>query len=90
MEVGDTYGRVVGRSQGQEVDRNLTERPTESTNLNSWELSESGPPTSEHTWARMTPSHPHPLHSHTYVVDKHLGLHGCPFLYSLGIATSQD
>jgi hypothetical protein len=33
MEVGDPYGRVGGRIEGLEGDRNPTRRPTELTNL---------------------------------------------------------
>jgi hypothetical protein len=36
MEVGDSYGRVGGRIEGPEWDRNSTGRPTESTNLDLW------------------------------------------------------
>ena len=36
MEFEDTYGRIKGSTGGPEGDRNSTERPTESTNLNSW------------------------------------------------------
>jgi hypothetical protein len=45
MEVRDTYGRVEGKIKGPEVDGNPTERPTESTHLDPWELSESESPT---------------------------------------------
>ena len=36
MEVRDSYGRVGGRIEGPEGDRNSTGRPTESTNLDPW------------------------------------------------------
>jgi hypothetical protein len=52
-----------------EVHRNSTGRPTESTNLDPWELSESEPPTKEHTWAEMRPIG-------THVADRKLSLHG--------------
>ena len=44
--------------------------PQESTNLDPWELSESEPPTKEHTWARLRPPG-------THVADRQLILHGC-------------
>ena len=69
MQVRDTYGRVEGKIKGPEVDGNPTERPTESTNLDPWELSESEPPTKEHTWAEMRPIG-------THVADRKLSLHG--------------
>jgi hypothetical protein len=33
MELGDSYGRIVGNIVGLKGDRNSTERATESTNL---------------------------------------------------------
>ena len=41
MEGRDTYGRVVGRIKGREVDENSTGRPIKSTNLDPWKLSSS-------------------------------------------------
>jgi hypothetical protein len=38
MEVGDTYGGVGGRTEGPEVSGNPIGRPTESRNLDHWEL----------------------------------------------------
>jgi hypothetical protein len=39
------------RIEGPKVPGNLTGEPTESTNLDPWELSETQPPTKEHTQA---------------------------------------
>jgi hypothetical protein len=50
-EVGDPYGRVRGRIEGAEGDGNPIGRPTVSTNLDPRELSETKPPTKEHTFA---------------------------------------
>ena len=36
MELRDSYGRIGGRIVGLKGDRNSTERPTESTNLDPW------------------------------------------------------
>ena len=47
MELRESYGRIEGRIQGPEEDRNSTE----STNLDPWELSETEPPSKEHTRA---------------------------------------
>lgn len=44
----DSYGRVEERIEGPEADENLTE-PTESTNPDFCELSETEPPSKEHT-----------------------------------------
>jgi hypothetical protein len=44
-----SYGRVWKRIEGPEGDRNSTGKPTESTNLDTWELSETEPQTKEHT-----------------------------------------
>jgi hypothetical protein len=49
IEVGNSYGRIRGRIEGLEGDRNLTGRLTGSTNLNFRELLETEPPTNEHT-----------------------------------------
>ena len=47
MNIGDSYGRVSGRVEGPEDDRNSTAKPIESNNLDSWQLSETEPPTKE-------------------------------------------
>jgi hypothetical protein len=44
MKVENSYGRVGGRTQGLEGDRNPIRRPT---NLEPWEFSEIEPPTKE-------------------------------------------
>jgi hypothetical protein len=44
-EVGDPYERVSRRIEGAEGDGNLIGRPTESTNQDTWELSETEPTT---------------------------------------------
>jgi hypothetical protein len=51
MELRGSYGRVGGIIEGPEGDRNVTGKPTESNNLNPWVLTETEPPTKEHTWA---------------------------------------
>jgi hypothetical protein len=38
MKVRDSYGKVRGKTEDPEGDKNSTGRPTESTNLDSWEL----------------------------------------------------
>jgi len=48
-------GELRGKIEGPERDGNPTGRPKESTNLDPWEVSESEPPTKEHTGARMRP-----------------------------------
>jgi hypothetical protein len=40
MELGDAYGKIGGRIEGPKGDKNSTERPTDSTNLDLWELSD--------------------------------------------------
>jgi hypothetical protein len=55
MEVRDSYGRVGGRIEGPEGDRNSTGRPTKSTHLDPWELSDTEPPTKEHTQTGVGP-----------------------------------
>jgi hypothetical protein len=52
-----SYGRIVGRIEGHEEDRNSAVRPTESTNLHSWGLSETEPPTKDHLMAELGPPH---------------------------------
>jgi hypothetical protein len=44
VEVGDSYGRVGGRTEGPERDGNSIGRPTDSTKLTPWELSETESP----------------------------------------------
>ena len=52
-EVGDLYGRVRGRTEETEVDRNPIGRPTVSTNLYTWELPGSKPGNKEHTQTHL-------------------------------------
>jgi hypothetical protein len=54
-EVRVSYGRVGRRIEGPEGDKNSTGRRRDSTNLDPWELSETEPPTKEHTWAGQSP-----------------------------------
>jgi hypothetical protein len=61
------------------VDRNLTGRPTESTNLDPWGLSEIETPTKEHILAEPRPPH-------TYVADVQLGLHVGPKQIEQGLS----
>ena len=49
MDFRDSYGIVRGRIEVPEGNRNFTGRPTESINLDPWGLSETEPPTKEHT-----------------------------------------
>ena len=49
MDVRNTYGRVGGRIEVSERGKNSTEIATETTKLDPWELSESGPPTLEYS-----------------------------------------
>ena len=55
IEVGDSYGRLRGRSEGAETVGNPIGRPLVSTNLEPWELPETKPPTKVHTWAGPKP-----------------------------------
>jgi hypothetical protein len=48
MELGDSCGIVERRIWSPEVDRNSTEKPTESTNLEAW-VSELEQPTKKQT-----------------------------------------
>jgi hypothetical protein len=57
-EVRTTYGRAGGRIKGPKGDTNPTEKSTETTNSNSWELSESESPNIEHSYAGMSHSRP--------------------------------
>ena len=54
-EVGDSYGGVEGRIAGPNGERNSTGRPTESSNLDSWEFSETESPIKEHAQAGPRP-----------------------------------
>jgi hypothetical protein len=47
MELRESCGRVGGRIEGSKEDRDSTERPTETINLDPWELPEIEPPTKE-------------------------------------------
>jgi hypothetical protein len=55
VELLESYGRVGGRIEGSEEDRDSTGRSTESTNLDPWELSENEPST-KGPWLDLTPS----------------------------------
>jgi hypothetical protein len=55
-EIWDTYERVGGRIEGPDGEGNPTGRPTESTNLDPLELSETEPQTKEHKVARTRSS----------------------------------
>jgi hypothetical protein len=52
-EVRDPYGRVRGRIEGTKGGGNSIGRPTVLTNLDPWGLSETEPPTKEHTLAGL-------------------------------------
>jgi hypothetical protein len=54
-EVRDSFGRVERRIEVLEGDKNSIGRPTESTNLDPWGLSETEPPTKEHTLVGLRP-----------------------------------
>jgi hypothetical protein len=47
MELRESYERVEGRTEGPKEDSDSTGRPTESINLDTWELPETEPPTKE-------------------------------------------
>ena len=47
MELGEPYGRAVGRIEGPEENKDSTGKPTESTNLDPWGLPETESPTKE-------------------------------------------
>ena len=47
MELGEFYGRVGGRTEGPEEDRDSTERQPESANLDPWGLQETERSTKE-------------------------------------------
>ena len=57
MEVGGSYGRFGRRIKGPEGEGNPTKRPTESINLDPCQVSETEPPTEEHTWAGLPSPH---------------------------------
>jgi len=61
-------GGVERRIEGPEGNRNSVGKLTESNNLDPWELSETEPPTKEHTMAGSRPPS-------TYVADLQLSLH---------------
>jgi hypothetical protein len=60
MELEKSCSRAGKRIEGPSGDKNSTRRPTESTNLDPWELPETESATKGHTWARPRP--PSPLH----------------------------
>ena len=66
MELG-VSARAGRRIAGPKGDGNSTGRPTQSTNLEPWGLSETEPPTKENTWLALTapPLHTH-IHTHTH------------------------
>ena len=70
MEFGESRGRVGGRTEGPEGDRNSIGRPTESTNMDPW---------GSQRLDRQPKNIPRlALGSCTYVPDVQLGLHECP------------
>ena len=73
-ELRDPYGRVRERSEGNEGDGNPIGRPTVSTNLDSWELPETKPPTK--SICRLVRRHSSPLW--------HISSRGLPCLVSVG------
>jgi hypothetical protein len=54
-EVRNSYGKLRGRIEGTEGVDNPIERPTVSTNLETWEFPETELPTKEHIPARPRP-----------------------------------
>jgi hypothetical protein len=54
-EIRDACGRAGGRTEGPEGKGNPVRKPTESTKLDPWELSETEPLSKEHTWAGTRP-----------------------------------
>jgi hypothetical protein len=81
-ELGDSNGRDGGRIEDSRRDRNSTGRATESTTLDPWGLSETEPPTKEHTQAGPSP----PPNPSTYVVDVQLSLYTAPELLKQGLS----
>ena len=51
MELWESYERVGRKIEGHEEDRDSTERPTESTDLDPWGLQETESQTKEQAWA---------------------------------------
>jgi hypothetical protein len=51
VKLREFYGRVGGRTERPEDDRDFTEKPTESTNLDPWGLPETESPTKEQAQA---------------------------------------
>jgi hypothetical protein len=56
MKLWESYRRFGRRTERSEEDRDSTERPTESTNLDPWGLPETEPPTKERAWAGAKPA----------------------------------
>ena len=48
-ELEDSYRSVRGKIEGNEGNENTTGKPTQSTNLDLWEFSETEPPTKEYS-----------------------------------------
>ena len=57
MELGESYGRVGGRIEGPEEDRDSIGRPRESTNVDPWELTETEPSTKSELRLNLSPLH---------------------------------
>lgn len=57
-ELWDSYGIFGGRIKGPRRNKNSTEKPTKSTNLDLYELPETEPSTENHAWAfPRSPTH---------------------------------
>jgi hypothetical protein len=67
---GSLGGELLRKSWGERIKTLKGITPTESTKLDSWELSETEPPTKEHPQMAET--------FITYVADVQLSLHVCP------------
>ena len=65
-ELKESCGRVGDRIERAGEVKDITRRPTESSNLDPWGLTETEPPTKEHAGADPT---------NTLVADVQLGLH---------------
>ena len=74
---GESCDRTGDRGEQARGAKDTTRRPTESTSLGPWGLTETEPPTKEHTWARPS-SLPPPTHTHTHVAGMQFGLHASP------------